>query len=481
MFIRFILFTVFLLALQNGCMLIGYDSLTDGSAPDSGIEPEDGAGGRSSDGMVSDATSSRDSSLPDAMDAAEADAAEAAIISDGSMDGPQQDAAETGTDADFDDAPTDICQPGELWCDGDKLMKCNASGLAEVEQDCSTLSNTCEVGACKKTENQCETRPRSTGTRWCDGDMLMACDGQGSSEEVKDCSSDSDTCNTGVCNSTTRQCELEPLTSPPSWCEGDVLYTCSNGASVVGQDCLDLSDACNTGVCVAEESRCDAVPVQADTVCLGNGACNDSGTCLCTPDDVWCYDNKLVSCDSYGYISDIEDCGLLDNICNTGVCDTDGKTCKREPVADGRACGQNGTCDIEGNCVINPSSCSSGSNCVLSCSPEIAPCLLICGDADSCTATCQEDSTCAVDCASAATCQVFCEDDATCDVACGSTTLECLIDCTEAESCSNIVCPTDVHCIVSCDPLNSDCGFDGCPEPDDCGSGVYSCNGSCPG
>ena len=239
------------------------------------------------DATFGDGADTRDSSWPDIMDAAEA-----AIISDSTIDSPQQDAADTGTDSDFDDAPTDICQPGDSWCDGDRLMSCNASGLAEVEQDCSGLSNTCEVGRCNESENRCEGQPRSSGTRWCDGNILMACDGQGSSEVVKDCASDSDRCNTGVCNSTNRRCELEPLSSDVSWCEGDVLYTCnSSGASVVSQNCADLSDACNTGECDSAENRCAAVPLPVNSVCLGNGVCDDSGTCLCTPDDSWCYEN----------------------------------------------------------------------------------------------------------------------------------------------------------------------------------------------
>jgi hypothetical protein len=410
MFIRFIICTVVILTLQSGCMLIGYDSLADGSDLDSDIDPGGGSGGGPSDGMVSDTANTRDSSVPD-----DIDAAEAAIISDSAMDSPQQDAAETGTDSNFDDAPTDICQPGDSWCDGDILMSCNASGIAEIEQDCSTLSNTCEIGACKESENRCEKRPRSSGTRWCDGEILMACDGQGSSEVVKDCSSDSNTCNTGVCNSTTRQCELEPLTSNTSWCEGDVLYRCDgSGSSVVSQDCLELSDACNTGVCVAGENRCDTNPREENTVCFEFGRCDGSGSCICTPGDTWCYENQLVSCNGSGYVNSIKDCGLLGNVCNTGVCDADDNMCVTEPVTNGRACGNGGTCDIEGNCVINPSNCSSGNNCSINCSPDISPCVLNCGNADNCTATCQEGSTCAIDCASAGTCDVVCEEGATC-------------------------------------------------------------------
>lgn len=478
MYIKFNICLIVILTLESGCMLVGYDSLTDSSDRDSSIVSGDASDGRSRDAMVSDATDTMDSSLPDTNDM---DAAEAQIISDSTMDSPQQDAAESGTDSNFDDAPTDICQVGELWCDGDKLMSCNANGSAEVEQDCSTLSNTCEVGACIASENKCEKQPRSSDTRWCDGDILMACDGQGSSEVVKDCSSDSDTCNTGVCDSTTHQCEIKPITSDTYWCEGDVLYMCNgSGASVVSRDCLELSDACNNGVCVSAEGRCDTVPVQADTACFGTGKCDDFGTCVCTPDDVWCYEDKLFSCDSSGNISDIEDCGLRGNVCNTGVCDTDDKTCIAEPITDGRACGVGGTCDQEGNCAIDNSNCSAGGDCSLTCDSDTSPCILNCGNASSCTATCQEGASCAIDCASAGTCNVVCEEGATCDIACGSTNSECIIDCTAAASCNNIVCPTDIHCIVNCNPLDSECGFGGCPEPASCGNGVYSCNGSCP-
>lgn len=484
MFLRYIIYMLVVLLFQNGCMLIGYDSVTDGSQLDSKIDSSDASGDSRidtsrdgpNDGTVNDASSARDSTLPDAMDAAEA-----AIVSDSTMDSPQQDAAETGTDSRLDDdAPTDMCQPEEFWCDGDSLMSCNASGLAEVEQECSSLSNACEIGACNESENRCEKRPRSSETRFCDGDMLMTCNGQGSSEVAKDCSSDSDMCNSGVCNSTTGQCKLEPRNSGMSWCEGNVLYTCnSDGSSVISRDCSDLSDACNTGMCDPTKKLCDATPVQADTVCLGNGTCDDSGTCLCTPDDSWCYNNKLINCDSSGNISGMEDCGLLGNVCNAGVCDSDGKTCNTVPNT-GSVCGTFGTCDAEGNCVMNTSDCSSETECQLTCSSDISPCVLDCGDASSCSVTCEEDATCAIGCASSETCDILCKEGATCTVECGSSNLECAIDCTQALSCSNITCPIGVYCIANCNPLDSGCGFDDCSDTSSCGSGVYSCNGSCP-
>ncbi|MBN1656229.1 MAG: hypothetical protein JXA30_20840 [Deltaproteobacteria bacterium] len=475
MFKKAVMCTTALAALASGCMLIGYDTLPEDGQPDTDVDQGDGnAGGNagsSGDGMVRDASDARDSSMPDAMDAADDDAVADGTISDRSMDSPRQDASESGVDSTYDDAPFDGCQPGETWCDGDKLMVCSDDGIGQIEQDCSYLDTRCAVGVCDDSENQCITQPLSADTRWCVLNTLFGCDGEGSVRTVEFCSLNGDRCNIGVCDSDAGRCKLEPILDETFWCEEDVRYTCDqNGSAIISQNCADLSDACNTGVCLSSENDCAQIPLENDTACFGNGTCDGSGTCVCEPDATWCYEDQLITCGSDGNIAETQDCTLLSGACADGVCNPGGKICIAEPVTDGRACGEGGKCDSEGNCVIGTDVCQSVNDCEITCEPGVSPCILSCEGADACTATCQAGSNCSIDCANAQTCNVVCEQGATCDVSCDLSNISsCLVDCLQGAS-----------CLLRCDPLNLECRLNLCLNREECGNGVYSCNASCP-
>jgi hypothetical protein len=411
------------LALESGCMLVGYDSEKD--------ELKDGATDSSREAMTEDVfivtdSMTHDSTTPDVMDARSD-----VTTSDSSMDSSQKDAAESGSVLPGDDAATGECQTGRTWCNKNKLVTCNSDAIVVVVEDCTTNS-ACEVGVCNTSTKSCIRQPASPQTRWCEGDHLMSCKGLG---------------------------------------------------SLVDYDCSQEGDSCNTATCDSLQNACTLVPVDNSTPCYDNGIC-DAGTCTCgTPGATWCSDATLVTCTDSGIVQ-VQDCSSLSNDCNNGAC-VNNNECTATPVKDSRSCGSGGTCNDQGQCVIGTTSCTGGSDCLISCGPEIGPCVLDCGSASTCTATCQAGSTCDVQCASAETCNVACRLGANCNVTCNSGTAEnsssCNVNCVDAESCNTLTCPTNAQCLFSCASSNGNCVVDTCPSSQTCGDGVHSCNGSpCP-
>ncbi len=482
MFIRSSVCLAFFSILINACVLIGYDALVDGSETDSSVGRADGSTHNPNDASSQDAASERDAFIPPMTDGAVDSGAEAATA-DGAMDSSQQDASDSGPDSTLDDAPTNECESGEIWCEGDKLFVCSSSGDAELSQDCATLGNRCERGVCNASEGKCEKQPASADTRWCDGDISMSCDGLGAVVTAADCSMTSTVCSTGVCDSNTGQCELKPITEDKFWCEGNALYTCdSDGSPALSQNCSDLDDPCNSGVCDTTNNICIKQPVALNSPCFGYGQCDESGSCICPESGVWCYEDQLLSCDESGLVVSREDCSTLSNACNVGVCDPDGPTCTREPITENSSCGFDGSCDAQGRCVFGHDSCSMGvgGRCSISCDPDISPCLLDCSDTMICEATCQAEAICDIECSSDSSCSATCEAGSVCNLSCTNTAVSCIFDCREAESCYNVSCPGPVGCVLACDPAFSKCSFDSCSNEIDCGNGIYACNAACP-
>lgn len=482
MFIRSTYCLALISVLLSGCMLIGYDAVVDGSEPDSDIGRADGSTRNRNDAQSQDATGERDAFIAPATDGAMDGSAETGTF-DGATDGSQQDASDSSTDSAFDDAPTEECEIGEMWCEEDKLYACNTTGAVEMSQDCAALGNQCEIGVCNAPEGKCEKQPASTDTYFCDGDLSMSCDGLGSVVTAADCSAKGNSCSTGVCDSSTGQCELVPITEDKTWCEGNAIYTCDNsGASALSQDCSDLDDSCNSGVCNPVNTTCIKQPVALNSPCLGNGQCNESGTCLCTQSDVWCYGDQLLSCNDIGVAVDQTDCSTLSDACNVGVCDPEEKTCAKEPKTGNPSCGFSGICDNQGRCIFGNESCETGlgGRCAIFCDPTVSSCVLDCSDTTQCDAICGSGATCDVNCASSQSCSATCETGSVCNLTCTNSAVSCLFDCRQAESCYDVSCPEPVGCLLACDLSFSNCSFESCSYEEYCGNGVYACNTTCP-
>jgi len=470
-------------------MLIGYDSLVDGSESDTSTGRDDASTGNDAMGgrdafivPTTDATGDRDGFIPSITDGS-IDTSVEATVPDGAMDSSQQDASDSATDSAFDDAPSDECETGEVWCEGKKLYACDATGAADLIEDCATYGNRCELGVCNASEGKCEKQPVSNDTHFCDGDLSMSCNGLGSAVTAEDCSAASTICSNGVCDLNTGQCKLEPTTEDKFWCEDNVLYTCNNsGAPALSQDCSELDEPCNSGVCDPANNVCVKQPVALNSPCLGYGQCDETGTCICTENDVWCYGDQLLSCSESGLAVDREDCSVRGDACNIGVCDSDDNTCNKEPITGNPSCGLGGTCDSQGRCVFGNESCSTGigGRCNISCDPTISSCLLDCSDTTMCDATCEVGASCDIECSSSLSCSATCESGSVCNLSCTNTVVSCDFDCQEAESCYNVSCPGSVGCVLACDPLFSNCSFDSCSDLTDCGNGVYACNATCP-
>jgi hypothetical protein len=242
------------------------------------------------------------------------------------------------------------CDDGNACTSGDT---CSASGTCT-----STATKTCdeprgqcfaERGTCNTSTGECEYEPLPPTAACDDGKKCTEdrCDGSGTCvSTVKTCNTPPNTCRegTGTCDEASGECEYAP-NSTTGPCED-------------GNKCT-LGDRCNgSGTCVGGAAKtCDAPPSQCHV-----GTCNAaSGSCNYEPksSSSTCDDGKVCTssdkCDGVGGCNGTLDCSWP-TLCKkpVPVCTADGK-CQFEvdPEQQGKLCreaGKTGTCQADGAC-----------------------------------------------------------------------------------------------------------------------------------
>ncbi len=111
-----------------------------------------------------------------------------------------------------------ICSSGTCLCQGCMAGSTCAGGTANTQcgksgnpcQDCVTLAGQCRTGSCQSFTQACSfvNKPNTTA---CDDGLYCTtgdiCQGGTCQTSPRDCSGQSDTCNTGTCNETLKTCE----------------------------------------------------------------------------------------------------------------------------------------------------------------------------------------------------------------------------------------------------------------------------------
>lgn len=231
------------------------------------------------------------------------------------------------------------CDDGSACTTGDQ---CVAGACTGAEMDCSALDGVCEVGECNPETGSCVAAPLADGAACDDADPCTAGDACASGECVPDgptdCSSLTDSCNVGMCDAAAGGCVAVPLSEGASCDDGDACTTgdsCSSGVcGGVGRDCSHLDDECAAGTCNPSTGSCEAMAVADGTLCDDGDGCTTTDRCSAGV----CAGSSAL------------DCSHLDDQCNAGACDPGTGTCHAEPVADGTSCSDGDSCTVSDAC-----------------------------------------------------------------------------------------------------------------------------------
>lgn len=286
------------------------------------------------------------------------------------------------------DDGTCMNQPVDSVCDD--ANACTNDFCIEAA-GCTSVNNTdaCDDGAFCTVEDTCSSGLCLGTTRDC---------GDGVSCTADSCSEGADTCvnvaDDGLCDD-------------GAFCNGvetcDATEDCQAGTDI---DCSELDDVCLGGVCddgldtcveeaINDDGACDDGVASTENdrcvngFCLGDDVdCNDGipctvdrfdddlGRCVSTPDDAVCDDrqfcNGVEACDvSAGCVAgESIDCSELDALCLAGACDELRDRCGTVPADEGVACDDGMFCTLEdscrsGVCTGDERDCSDGIDCTL--------------------------------------------------------------------------------------------------------------------
>ncbi|MGB0591558.1 MAG: hypothetical protein ACPGU1_17935, partial [Myxococcota bacterium] len=387
-------------------------------------------------------------------------------------------------------------------CDG---KSCGDDGCGGTCGDCPTEScvvHTCgEGGTCTPTPTDCNDGDPCT-TDGCEEDACthtpVICD-------------DSNLCTVETCNSSDGSCASEPVTDGTPCDDGNpntTLDACVAGQCGCTPDCTDkqcgddgcggdcgactTDDLCAPTACDITSFQCVVTPIDCDddNPCTDN-ACSD-GICSTTQidcsDDNPCTDEFCFEpsgdCISQqaadGTACDDQDPTTVGDTCISGVCGC-------VPLCDGKVCGEDGcggvcgtcigqdVCDIEGQCICEPS-CAADKPC------GSDGCGGDCGACPSWEACEAGQCVCAPDCDGKT-----CGTDG-CGGSCGQCTGQeacqggacvCVPDC-DGKSCGDDGCGGSCGaCAPGVDCVDNQCTSDCIPDCTDKECGSNGCNGSC--
>jgi hypothetical protein len=218
---------------------------------------------------------------------------------------------------DFEVAPAESgapCHPGEVRCEGSKLLGCGGDLRFVTLEDCSSAA-TCDPSA-----RAC--RPCTPGERACNGAELLVCESSGWRSE-RECATPELCVFPG--DRSTGQC------APPicEWgeyrCDGSVLFRCARA-----RDHWELLELC------ADEYHC-VVPEADAMASAGEGAhcqpsCTDDCVNECEPGTKRCEGFLLEHCNGDGVWVDFEACSTpalcnaVDGYCIAPACQEQDET-----------------------------------------------------------------------------------------------------------------------------------------------------------
>lgn len=350
-----------------------------------------------------------------------------------------------------------ICEANTGRCDGDTVVACNGDGTRETRTDCQAdercvvngTAAACLVLVCTPDEIGCV-----------DDATAFVCDATGTGRTDLPCNA-SQYCQGGVCRN--QQCEPQSVT-----CEGNNLVACNGlGSSSESVSC-DATPACEAEPfgCACVDAACQARtcrPEEAECAANGFRRCNANGTgyeavvpcaegcaagrCVsstCTTGETLCSGDVLLTCNAGGNGYDETDCGASQETCIEGAA---GAACGApicEPLAT--------SCSVDGRSVITCNAFGTATS--------EAPC----GDGRYCDVGVCKDQVCEPgtrSCAGATSVQ-------TCDALGSELTVT---SCAGGRQCQEGQC-VEPACVPDC--AGRTCG----PDPV-CGTSCGSCDGVC--
>jgi len=180
---------------------------------------------------------------------------------------------------------SDPCDDGQFCTDGDTCA--GGMCIAGNARDCSAQGDQCNNGICDEGINQCVSQAKINGTACDDGlfctDNDSCISGVCSSGVARDCSSAGNQCNEGICDEGLGQCVTQPkdngtVCDDTQFCTDN--DTCMDGVCTGStRDCSSQTDQCNNGICDEGIDQCVAQPKDNGTVCDDDMFCNGADAC----------------------------------------------------------------------------------------------------------------------------------------------------------------------------------------------------------
>ncbi len=243
-------------------------------------------------------------------------------------------------------------------CDDGNVSSCDGCSFFCQVEDCDD-SNFCTADTCDP-QLGCGHTSAPDGTTCDDGFFCSVSDTCSSgvcNGTMRDCSSVGDQCNNGVCNPFIDACEKLPKANGVTCDDGNFCSEadrCFNGGCFPGsaRDCSGSGDQCNDGVCNEGLDQCEGQPKGNGVPCSDGLFCTEGETC------------QTGVCIGGG----ARDCSEVADDCNTGSCDEIGDLCVPAPVSNGTLCDDGEFCSINdfcfnGLCVGPARDCGDGDNC----------------------------------------------------------------------------------------------------------------------
>ncbi len=238
--------------------------------------------------------------------------------------------------------------------------------LGKPAIDCSSLDDTCVVGACDPDTVECVAVPREDGTTCSDESLCTtgdACEAGACVGAPVLCEGDS--CEVRSCDPETGACQVDDVLEDGTTCDdGDVCTgdgACDAGRCVAEPlDCSEFDAPCSRGLCDGANG-CIAVPYEEGESCEDGNPCSSGETC------------RSGSCGGATLLADgtacaFEDLCKLPSTCAAGVCNAEAVECPEPPPCYAAVCdSETGACGTvvleDGSACDDRDACTSGETC----------------------------------------------------------------------------------------------------------------------
>ncbi len=221
------------------------------------------------------------------------------------------------------------CTPGESYCSGADLLRCDSSGVFQRAASCASPA-LCDAAASVCNPPECDT----PGRAYCDAELPL----------LHQCGADriwhNSACDTSeLCDADDARCDVPLCAAEAKRCDRAELQHCNSGRTAwvtdmtcpAGTTCDPATGGCLSGTCQVGSSRCNDVFLERCTQagwqrisqCATNALCHaDTGTCEapeCAPGTFHCLGQSLQDCDERRKWHDFTTCA--------GQCDDIGGRC----------------------------------------------------------------------------------------------------------------------------------------------------------